>query len=148
MSERDEYLLRGGTEGDAELVVARASLARRQTELVAALVAGGPVPDGFDPEQVRIQAQGLAAKRRDTVARVAPELAAILGEAYAPLFRRYAEQHRQSGGYLADARAFAEWTLAAEPATPWRGAISGWLRPADGRPARRRFGRRTTSPGH
>lgn len=139
MSEQDEYLRRGEG-GDAELVVARAGLAHRQAALVAALVDGGPVPEGFDPAQVRIQAEGLAAKRRDTVARVAPELAAILGEAYHPLFRRYAAQHRQTGGYRADARAFAEWALAHEAATPWRGALGQWLRPADERRPRRRWG--------
>ncbi|MEU9131363.1 hypothetical protein AB0D08_25200 [Kitasatospora sp. NPDC048540] len=142
MSERDEYVLRGGDgEADPELLMARARLARQQTDLLAALVADGPVPDGFDPEQVRTQAEGLAAKRRDTVARVAPDLAAILGEAYDPLFRRYARQHRQSGGYRADARAFAEWALTAEPATPWRGALTQWLRPAGTGRLRRRFGR-------
>ncbi|MFI6445178.1 hypothetical protein [Kitasatospora sp. NPDC050543] len=107
---RLEYLARGE---DAELVLARAGLARRQHALLAALVAGGPVPAGFDPRQVRAQAIGLAAKRRDTVARVCPELPRVVGPSFGPLFLRYAQQHPQSGGYRADARAFARWALTA-----------------------------------
>ncbi|KJK59063.1 hypothetical protein [Saccharothrix sp. ST-888] len=140
MSEHFEYLAEGG---DPELVVARARLARRQAELLSALVAGGPVPEGFDREQVRIQAQGLLAKRRDTVARVAPEVPRILGAQYRPLFRRYARQGPAVGGYRADARAFAEWAVdwaaVGAPDTPWRPALERWLRPAE--PPRRRWRR-------
>jgi hypothetical protein len=126
VAEPDEYLLR---EEDAELAVARARLARRQTALMAALVAGGPVPEGFDPAQVATQARGLLAKRRDTTARVAPEPARILGADWRPLFERYARQGPQRGGYRADAREFAVWALAAEPAAPWRAELEHWLRP-------------------
>ncbi|MCU7822438.1 hypothetical protein KSNIM_12300 [Kitasatospora sp. DSM 101779] len=127
MAEPDEYLLRGD---DAELAVARARLARRQTELMAALVAGGPVPEGFDPAQVATQARGLLAKRRDTTARVVPEPARILGADWRPLFDRYARQGPQRGGYRADAREFAAWALAAEPAAAWHAELEHWLRPA------------------
>lgn len=139
---RLEYLARGE---DAELVLARAGLARRQHALLAALVAGGPVPAGFDPRQVRAQAIGLAAKRRDTVARVCPELPRVVGPSFGPLFLRYAQQHPQSGGYRADARAFARWALTAphrperhpEPVTEpadalgaaQRRALEQWLTP-------------------
>ncbi|GJF32884.1 hypothetical protein KNE206_55840 [Kitasatospora sp. NE20-6] len=126
MSEQDEYLVRGD---DAELAVARARLARRQTELAAALVAGGPVPEGFDPGQVAVQARGLLDKRRETVARVAPEPARILGPAYRPLFARYAAGGPQRGGYRADAQEFARWALAAEPSAPWRAELAHWLDP-------------------
>ncbi|GAA2782958.1 hypothetical protein GCM10010505_09090 [Kitasatospora aburaviensis] len=95
-----------------DATAARARLARRQEELLAALVAGGPVPDGFDPAQVRSQAAALAAKRRDTVAKVAPELPRLLGRPYGPLFLAYAAAQPQTGGYRADARAFAAWALA------------------------------------
>ncbi|WP_218671184.1 hypothetical protein [Microbispora sp. GKU 823] len=46
---------------------ARAALAAAQAELLAALVAGGRVPDGFDPGRVAVQARGLLAKRRGSV---------------------------------------------------------------------------------
>jgi hypothetical protein len=135
MSERLEYLARAGTGEDAELTVARAGLAERQHALMAALVAGGPLPAGFDPGQVRAQAIGLAAKRRDTVARVVPELALLLGPAFGPAFLRYAQQHPQDGGYRADARAFAQWALADGPGPATGRALRDWLAPP---PDRRR----------
>ncbi|MER6301102.1 hypothetical protein ABT247_16280 [Kitasatospora sp. NPDC001539] len=122
---------------DLEAVsAAREKLARRQEELLTALVAGGPVPPGFDPDQVRAQSTGLAAKRRDTTAKVAPDLPRLLGAQYGPLFLDYARTHPQTGGYRADARAFAEWVhggggpLAADR----RRALEQWLHPAPERP--------------
>lgn len=111
---------------------ARARLAARQTELLTALVAGGPVPPGFDPAQVRAQATGLAAKRRDTAAKVAPDLPRLLGAQYGPLFLAYARSRPQTGGYRADARAFAEWALTGrpEPSEGQRRDLERWLRPA------------------
>lgn len=97
---------------------ARARLAARQTALLTALVAGGPVPPGFDPAQVRSQSAALAAKRRDTAAKVAPALPRLLGPQYGPLFLSYARRHPQTGGYRADARAFAAWALAEPLAGP------------------------------
>ena len=89
---------------------AREALAAAQAELVAALVAGGPEPSGFDAERLRIQAQSLIAKRRGGVARAlavfAPELLPELG----PHFTAYAEgRPKPSGGSRADAQAFAAW---------------------------------------
>lgn len=120
---------------DRDLATARAELARRQEELLAALVAGGPVPPGFDPAQVRAQSTGLAAKRRDTVARVAPELPHLLGPRYGPLFLAYARTHPQTDGYRADARAFAAWVLThGRPlAADQRRALEQWLHPAPAR---------------
>ncbi|MBP0449961.1 hypothetical protein J5Y04_10425 [Kitasatospora sp. RG8] len=100
------------TPEDSELAAARARLAERQEALLAALVAGGPVPPGFDEAQVHAQALGLAHKRRDTAAKVAPELPRLLGPQYGPLFLAFARRHPQTGGYRADARAFAAWALA------------------------------------
>lgn len=119
-----------------DLATARRELARRQEELLAALVAGGPVPPGFDPVQVRAQSTGLAAKRRDTVARVAPELPRQLGPRYGPLFLTYARTHPQTAGYRADARAFAAWALThARPlAADCHRALEQWLHPAPARP--------------
>ncbi|WP_371479131.1 hypothetical protein [Kitasatospora sp. NBC_00315] len=149
MSERLEYLARTDGE-DAELTVARAALADRQAALLAALVGGGPVPPGFDPAQVRAQAAGLAAKRRDTVARVVPEPALLLGPAFGPLFLRYARQCPQPGSYREDARAFVTWVLAAGEGGPGpepRRELERLLAPAreralPGRP------RRTRRPQH
>nr|BEK68715.1 hypothetical protein KPHV_59420 [Kitasatospora purpeofusca] len=111
---------------------ARARLAARQTELLTALVAGGPVPPGFDPAQVRAQATGLAAKRRDTTAKVAPDLPRLLGAQYGPLFLAYARGNPQTGGYRADARAFAAWALTGrpEPSDDQRRDLERWLHPA------------------
>ncbi|SDT50279.1 hypothetical protein SAMN05216371_2576 [Streptomyces sp. TLI_053] len=140
-------LVDGGTDA------ARARLAARQTELLTALVAGGPVPPGFDPAQVRAQATGLAAKRRDTAAKVAPELPRLLGALYGPLFLAYARNRPQTGGYRADARAFAEWALGGrpEPSEDQRRALEHWLHPVPHRSERRpgplaRL-RRTLRPG-
>ncbi|GAA1396041.1 hypothetical protein GCM10009639_31770 [Kitasatospora putterlickiae] len=115
---------------------ARARLAARQTELLTALTAGGPVPPGFDPAQVRAQAAGLAAKRRDTTAKVAPALPRLLGASYGPLFLGYARSHPQTGGYHADARAFAAWALAEGEGldADARRSLHQWLDPAPERP--------------
>ncbi|MEV0533432.1 hypothetical protein [Kitasatospora sp. NPDC050463] len=121
-----------GEAGD--LTAARAALARRQEELLAALVAGGPVPPGFDPAQVRAQSAGLAAKRRDTTAKVAPELPRLLGRRYGPLFLAYAGTHPQTGGYRADARAFAAWALSTDPGRRPDSARPDSARPDNARP--------------
>lgn len=121
---------------EQDLAAARRRLARRQEELLAALVAGGPVPPGFDERQVRAQSTGLAAKRRDTTAKVAPDLPRALGAQYGPLFLGYARSHPQTGGYRADARAFARWVLTdgGPPADDHRRALEQWLHPAPVRP--------------
>lgn len=123
------------TDEVGDLTAARAALARRQEELLAALVAGGPVPPGFDPAQVRAQSAGLAAKRRDTTAKVAPELPRLLGRQFGPLFLTYAGTHPQTGGYRADARAFAAWALTADP-----GRRPDSARPDGGQPGTGRLG--------
>ncbi|WP_168219632.1 hypothetical protein [Kitasatospora sp. MMS16-BH015] len=144
MPEPLEYLVRTAGEGDAELVLARERLARRQEELLAALTGAGPVPPGFDRAQLAVQATGLAAKRRETVARVAPEPAGLLGPAYGPLFLRYAEHHPPAGGHREDARAFAAWALARPGTEPWRPALTAWLHPtAEPATRTRRWLRRT-----
>ncbi|NYI07947.1 hypothetical protein FHU37_004976 [Allostreptomyces psammosilenae] len=87
---------------------ARGRLAAAQAELLAALVAGGPAPAGFDPARLRTQAAALAAKRRRVARRVWPELAHALGDRFDPLFDDYAARHpRPAEGARADVRAFA-----------------------------------------
>lgn len=88
---------------------ARERLARQQGELLAALVAGGPTPAGFDPERVRTQARALAAKRRDSALRAVPELADALGPRWPGEFMTWALVHPKpaEGGSRADVHAFA-----------------------------------------
>ncbi|MFH9751213.1 DUF692 domain-containing protein [Streptomyces griseus] len=90
-----------------------------QTALLSALVAGTPAPEGFDHRRLRVQSRALAAKRADVVAKVAPELPEILGDAYRPAFLAYAGSRPLSGGYRRDALDFAEHVLiAGGPADP------------------------------
>ncbi|RKE21647.1 hypothetical protein BX266_5046 [Streptomyces sp. TLI_171] len=131
MSEQTEYLIRD--RADAELALARRNLAQRQEQLLTALVAGGPAPAGFDPAQLRTQAAGLLAKRRETVGHLMPELPELLGADFAPLFARYAAGRPLTGGYRADARAFADWALDAAPGASWHAALHRLLHPAESR---------------
>ncbi|CBG69191.1 putative myo-inositol catabolism protein [Streptomyces scabiei 87.22] len=91
--------------------VARQRLALAQAALLSALVAGTPVPEGFDRVRLGVQARSLAAKRADVVAKVAPELPEILGPSYRPTFVAYAQGHPMTDGYRRDALSFAEHVL-------------------------------------
>ena len=92
---------------------ARQRLALAQTALLSALVAGTPVPDGFDRVRLGVQARALGVKRADVVAKVAPELPLILGDLYRPAFLAYAHSHPMTGGYRRDALDFAGQLLLA-----------------------------------
>ncbi|WP_020549423.1 hypothetical protein [Streptomyces scabrisporus] len=98
---------------------ARERLARQQSELLAALVAGGPTPAGFDPQRIRAQARALAAKRRDSALRAVPELASALGPRWPGEFMTWALVHPKpaDGGTRADVHAFAAhlWERGALP---------------------------------
>ncbi|MFF4801579.1 DUF692 domain-containing protein [Streptomyces sp. NPDC001351] len=89
----------------------RQRLGLAQAALLSALVAGTPVPEGFDRVRLGVQARALAGKRADVVAKVAPELPAILGDAYRPAFLAYAQRHPMTGGYRRDALDFARQLL-------------------------------------
>ncbi|WP_345576536.1 DUF692 domain-containing protein [Streptomyces prasinosporus] len=91
----------------------RQRLALAQTALLSALVAGTPVPEGFDRARTAVQARALAAKRADVVAKVAPELPVILGEGYRAAFLAYAQAQPMTGGYRRDALDFAGHLLLA-----------------------------------
>ncbi|MGX5211912.1 DUF692 domain-containing protein [Streptomyces violaceus] len=97
----------------SECRAARERLGLAQAALLSALVAGTPVPEGFDRVRVGVQARALAAKRADVVAKVAPELPVILGEDYRTAFLGYAQTHPMTGGYRRDALTFAEHLLSA-----------------------------------
>ncbi|WP_069766495.1 DUF692 domain-containing protein [Streptomyces sp. LUP47B] len=90
---------------------ARQRLALDQTALLSALVAGTPVPEGFDRVRLGVQARALAGKRADVVAKVAPELPVILGAGYRPAFLAYAQGAPMTDGYRRDALSFAEQLL-------------------------------------
>lgn len=90
---------------------ARQRLALAQAALLSALVAGTPVPEGFDRVRTRVQARALAAKRADVVAKVAAELPELLGDGYRAAFLGYAQGRPMTGGYRRDALDFAEHLL-------------------------------------
>ncbi|MGW1157945.1 DUF692 domain-containing protein [Streptomyces sp. NPDC002519] len=116
-----------GRAGDA---AARERLALAQAALLSSLVAGTPVPEGFDRVRLGVQARALAAKRSGVVAKVAPELPVILGEAYRPAFLDYAQSRPTTGGYRRDALDFAEHLLRAglpEDAGARRRLRAWWL---------------------
>ncbi|MFD4546564.1 DUF692 domain-containing protein [Streptomyces sp. NPDC058466] len=119
----------------------RQRLALAQTALLSALVAGSPVPEGFDRVRLGVQARALAAKRADVVAKVAPELPGILGEGYRPAFLTYAQGHPMTGGYRRDALDFAEQLLLAgqpEDAETRRRLREWWLERSGPAPLSRR----------
>ena len=89
------------------------SIALLPIALLSALVAGTPAPEGFDRVRLGVQARALAAKRAGVVAKVAPELPEILGEAYRPAFLAYAQGQPMTGGYRRDALDFAQHLLRA-----------------------------------
>ncbi|MER5775598.1 DUF692 domain-containing protein [Streptomyces sp. NPDC002039] len=99
----------------------RTRVGLQQAALLSALVAGTPVPEGFDRQRIRVQARALAAKRASVVAKVAPELPEILGgeEAYRTAFLGYARHRPMTDGYRRDALDFAEHLLIQDlPADP------------------------------
>ncbi len=122
---------------------ARQRLALAQTAVLSALVAGTPVPEGFDRVRMGVQARALTAKRADVVAKVAPELPVILGQEYRPAFLAYAQTRPMTGGYRRDAMDFVgELLLAGRPedARTRRELREWWLersgpRPRSSRPA-------------
>ncbi|WP_063760451.1 DUF692 domain-containing protein [Streptomyces sp. NRRL S-241] len=131
--------------GDEPLPVeesARTRVALGQAALLSALVAGTPVPEGFDRRRIRVQARALAAKRADVVARLAPELPEILGgpDPYREAFLSYAKGRPMTAGYRRDALDFAEDLLIRDlPADPVaRRRLTAWWRDRTGaRPPRR-----------
>ena len=85
-----------------------AALAARQAELVAALVAGGPVPSGFDPGRLAVARRALLRKRAGEAAALWPLLAASLGSAWPEVFTA-SVAGRAPAGALRDG-----WDLARE----------------------------------
>jgi hypothetical protein len=90
-------------------------LGAQQAALVRALVAGGAVPAGFDPERVAATTAALVRKRAREVAKQWPALAYQLGAKFGSRFGAYAAANpRPNGGALADGLAFARTLEQAE----------------------------------
>lgn len=77
----------------------RLTLARRQAELVAALVAGAPVPPGFDAARVGAAQRALLHKRAGEVARSWPMLAASAGDKWPREFAQWAAGRAPQGSF-------------------------------------------------
>lgn len=73
-------------------------LAARQAELVAALVAGAPLPAGFDERRVAAARAALLRKRAGEVARHWPLLAAGYGARWPTVFAEWAAGRSPRGG--------------------------------------------------
>ncbi len=67
------------------------SLAQRQALLVAALLAGGPLPDGVDAGAAAVLGGVLLAKRKRGLRYAAPTVPAVLGARFERLFAEYAQ---------------------------------------------------------
>jgi hypothetical protein len=73
------------------------SLAERQAALVAALVADGLLPPGFDPARTAATRRALLRKRAGAAAREWPLLAASLGAAWPRVFAAHRAGHEPVG---------------------------------------------------
>ncbi|MFI6296148.1 hypothetical protein ACIBEJ_31455 [Nonomuraea sp. NPDC050790] len=100
----------GGDGGGWVRAEDRRRLEEAQERVVAALVAGAPVPEGFDADRFRVQAASLVAKRRSVVARLRPDAARAAGADLRAEFAAYtAARATPPKGYREDADAFATW---------------------------------------
>ncbi len=84
--------------GGAKNTPAR-SLAQRQSELVAALVSGGPTPPGFDPQRVAATTDALLRKRADEVGARWPSLPTQFGPQWNDEFTRWARKRPPQGSW-------------------------------------------------
>lgn len=89
----------------------RERLAGQQAELLRALLADGPAPQGFDPRRLQVEATALRSKRRRVVAMLQPDVCDGLADRFVPLFTEYALAHPKTVDSRArqDAAAFVEW---------------------------------------
>ncbi|OIK27557.1 DUF692 domain-containing protein [Streptomyces malaysiense] len=120
--------VRAGSANADDAEDTRQRLGVAQAAVLSCLVAGTPVPEGFDRVRLGTQARALAAKRADVVAKVAPELPVLLGASYRPAFLEYARQRPMGAGYRRDALDFAAFLLAGKrPDLPRRRLREWWL---------------------
>jgi hypothetical protein len=78
----------------------REELTAAQTALVAALVAGGAPPPGFDAARVEAAARALMRKRVGEIARAWPRLAAGYGSRWVTVFAEWAYGRPTRGSWL------------------------------------------------
>lgn len=92
----------------------RDDLAARQRELVRALLAGGPVPPGFDGHRVAVEAAALRSKRRSVAAQLRPDLVDRLDVLFRQLFDTWALDHPKPAhlSFRADLDRFESWLYA------------------------------------
>ncbi|REE99547.1 hypothetical protein DFJ69_5060 [Thermomonospora umbrina] len=127
----------------------RAALAAAQEALVAALVAGGPVPAGFDAERVGAAGRALMRKRAGEVARAWPALAAGHGADWGEVFGAWA-RGRPTRGAWRDGWDFARdhrAVLAPPAARELALTEAHWRYDGQGAPRPRRFGIRRIPGG-
>lgn len=118
------------------------SLADRQSALVAALVAGAPVPAGFDAARVEAARRALLRKRAGDVARQWRLLAASFGPRWPAVFGAWAAQ-RPTQGSLRDGWDLARsLTLTGPAAEELAEREARWRYDGGSAPRRRRFRRR------
>lgn len=82
-----------------EAATGQAGLARRQAELVAALVAGAELPPGFDADDVGRARRALLRKRSGEVAGAWPVLAASFGPQWMKVFAGWAGGRPTNGSF-------------------------------------------------
>jgi len=119
------------------------SLADRQAALVATLVAGAPLPPGFDDRLVGVARSALLRKRAREVARHWPLLAAGLGDRWLSVFAGWAAA-RPTRGALRDGwdlarQLAAEGDLPALAAEELAAREAGWRYDGTTAPRRRRL---------
>ena len=92
-------------------MTARDDLAARQRALVRALLADGPVPEGFDAHRVGVEAAALRSKRRSIASGLRPDLADLLEDRFRPLFDEWARDHPKpvALSFRADLDRFETW---------------------------------------
>jgi hypothetical protein len=90
---------------------AREELAARQLALVRALLAGGPVPSGFDVRRIGVEAAALRSKRRSVAAGLRPDLVDLLEDRFAVLFDAWGREHPKPVelSFRADVDRFEGW---------------------------------------
>ncbi len=123
---------------------ARERLEAQLAGLTGALVAGAPMPAGFDERLFAVARSSLLNKRAGEVAHTWPRLAAALGPRWRPTFREWAAD-RPPRGSLCDGFDFARYLavtkrLSDGPALAELAAREGhWRYSGDGPPKPRRL---------
>ena len=91
-----------------DVEAARERLGEQLADLTEALVAGAPMPPGFDPRLLAVARSSLLNKRAGEVAHTWPRLAAALGPQWRKTFREWAAD-RPPRGSLCDGFDFARY---------------------------------------